>query len=226
MNKPARILIVDDEPNIRLVFRTSLEAEGHSVVEAGDGEAALAWLRQERFELVLLDLRMPLVDGMETLRRMRDEGLDVPVILITAHGSIPDAVRALRLGAVDFLTKPVVPADLRAAVSEVLARHETLGQDGGPNRPPAPEIARFSEALARAKHAMNQLRSREAETFLRRAIELDPRSAEARTLLGVLLEDRGEPSAAQEAFRAALEADPDYAPARHNLTHLAARFGS
>lgn len=224
MNRATRILIVDDEPNIRLVFRTSLEADGHTVVEAGDGEEALAMLRKEPFDLVLLDLRMPMVDGMETLRRMRDEGLHVPVILISAHGSIPDAVRALRLGAIDFLTKPVVPDNLRVAVSEVLARHVTLDRDGISPRARAGDIARYSEALTRAKHAMNHLRPDEAETFLRRAIELDPHSAEARTLLGVVLEDRGELLAAQDAFRQALEADPNYAPAGHNLRHLAARF--
>jgi DNA-binding response OmpR family regulator len=226
MNRPpAKVLIVDDEPNIRLVFRRSLEGTGHGIAEAGDGDEALALLRQEPYDLVLLDLRMPLVDGMETLRRMRDEGLRVPVILITAHGSIPDAVRALRLGAVDFLAKPVVPGDLRAAVSEVLARHETLGREPGTRRAPASDVARFSEALARAKHAMNHLRPNEAEAFLRRAIELDPRSAEARTLLGVVLEDRGELLAARESFQAALEADPAYAPAEHNLQHMAARYG-
>jgi DNA-binding response OmpR family regulator len=225
MNRPSKILIVDDEPNIRLVFRTSLEGDGHAVAEAGDGDEALARLRQEPFDLALLDLRMPLVDGMETLRRMRDEGLRVPVILVTAHGSIPDAVRAMRLGAVDFLTKPVVPGDLRAAVSEVLARHEALGREVG-HRAPASDVARYSEALARAKHAMNHLRPDEAEAFLRRAVELDPRSAEARTLLGVVLEDRGELHAAQASFRDALEADPNYAPARHNLKHLAARLGA
>jgi DNA-binding NtrC family response regulator len=224
MSRPAKILIVDDEPKIRLVFRTALETDGHAVAEAGDGDEALARLRRERFDLVLLDLRMPLLDGMEVLRRMRDEGLDMPVILVTAHGSIPDAVRAMRLGAVDFLSKPVRPADLRGAAAEVIGR-ESLHTPNGHHQRPAAEIARFDEALARAKHAMGRLRPDEAEDFLRRAVELDPRSSEARTLLGVLQENRGEIREARESFRIAAEADPSYEPARHNLQHLAARYG-
>src|SRR5438034_1231738 len=101
MSQPARILIVDDEPNVRLVFRTALETAGHIVSEAGDGHAALASLRLDGADLLLLDLRMPGLDGMEVLRRLRETGNGVPVVIITAHGTIPDAVAAMKLGAID-----------------------------------------------------------------------------------------------------------------------------
>jgi DNA-binding response OmpR family regulator len=225
MSRAARIMIVDDEPNIRLMFRTALEAAGHVVSEAPDGEAALAALRSAPADLVLLDLRMPLLDGMATLRRLRDEGSATPVVIVTAHGSVPDAVEAMKLGAVDFLQKPLSPETLRAEVAEVLGRHD----DPGP-RAASPALGaggvRYEEVLGRAKRALNCLRPDEAELFLRRAIELDPRSPEAHTLLGVVLTGRGEPHAAEEQFRAALEADPDYKPATHNLHHLKARFGA
>ena len=71
---------------------------------------------------MLLDLKMPGMDGMETLRRMRDENDDTAVVIVTAHGSIPDAVAAMKLGAVDFLTKPVTPEPAQV-VSEVIERH-------------------------------------------------------------------------------------------------------
>ncbi len=223
MNRPAKILIVDDEPNVRLMFRTALESSGYEVAEAGDGEAALAALRDAPSDLVLLDLRMPLIDGMETLRRLRAEGQTVPVVMVTAHGSVPDAVEAMKLGAVDFIQKPLTPEALREIVVEVLHRH---AEPPGAPRPAPAGVHRFEEALDRAKQAMNHLRPEEAEGFLRRAIDLDPRSPEAHTLLGVLLAGRDQPRAAEEAFRAALAVDPDYLPAQHNLKHLAARFGS
>ncbi len=225
MSRDARILIVDDEPNVRLMFRTALEAAGHETAEAEDGEAALAVLHAEPFNLVLLDLRMPLMDGMETLRRMRDEGITTPVVIVTAHGSVPDAVEAMKLGAVDFLQKPLNPETLRGVVAEVIGRHERRADE--PNTPAYwAEEARYDEVLARAKRAMNHLRPVEAELFLRRALDLEPHSPEVHTLLGVLLSGRGEPHSAREQFLAALADDPHYEAAQANLRHLEARFSS
>jgi DNA-binding response OmpR family regulator len=224
MATAAHILIVDDEPNVRLVFRTALEAAGYAAAEAGDGEAALAALREAPFDLVLLDLRMPLVGGMETLRRLRDEGDTTPAVMITAHGSVPDAVEAMRLGAIDFLQKPLRPGELREVVAEVLRRHAQPDRGEPQSRALGPDDHRFEEVLARAKRAMNRMRHVEAESFLRRALDLEPGSAEAHTLLGILLLGRGEPHAAHAEFDAALAADPDYQPARHNLRHLEARY--
>ena len=211
------------------MFRTTLLAGGYDVAEAEDGEAALAALRESGpFDLVFLDLRMPMVDGMATLRRMRDEGLLLPVVIVTAHGSVPDAVEAMKLGAIDFLQKPVRPEELREVAAEVIRRHAAALEPAG-GRAPTPSVVesyRFAEALARAKRAMGRLRRTEAELFLRRALDLDDRSAEARTLLGILLLAKDEPHAAREEFGRALEADPGYAPARHNLKHLQARYSS
>ena len=76
-----------------------------------------------RFDLVLLDLQMPRMDGMELLSRLRAPGSIVPVVILTAHGSIPEAVTAMKLGAIDFLTKPITPEALRRVVAEVIERH-------------------------------------------------------------------------------------------------------
>ena len=92
MSDAKHILIVDDEPNVRLVFRTALESAGYETSTAGDGEAALEVLERAPADLVLLDLQMPGLYGMEVLRRLRDAGNEVPVIFVTAHGSVPDAV--------------------------------------------------------------------------------------------------------------------------------------
>ena len=122
MGLAKHILIVDDEPNVRLVFRTALESTGAELAASENGEAALAWLKDHSVDLVLLDLQMPRIGGMEVLEQLRAGGNDVPVIIITAHGSIPDAVAAMKLGAIDFLSKPLTPDALRRAVTEVLDR--------------------------------------------------------------------------------------------------------
>lgn len=140
MSRPAQIMIVDDEPNIRLTTRMMLEADGYTVVEAENGEDALERLRGGSADLILLDLRMPLLDGWETLRHLRDIGDGTPVVIITAHGGIPDAVEAMRLGAFDFLEKPTTPEKLRRVVADVLSRsalsHRHLPDSSGATETP------------------------------------------------------------------------------------------
>ncbi len=119
----ASVLIVDDEPSIRLMFHTTLQSAGYDAVEASDGPSALERIHQSTPDVVLLDLKMPGMDGMETLRQMRERGDDTAVVIVTAHGSIADAVAAMKLGAVDFLTKPITPDSLRRVVREVILRH-------------------------------------------------------------------------------------------------------
>jgi DNA-binding response OmpR family regulator len=124
MHAPKCVLIVDDEPNVRLVLRTTLQSAGYRILEAPNGLAALSQLRETHCDLILLDLRMPEVDGLWALYRLRERGDTRPVVVLTAHGSIPDAVTATKLGATDFLTKPVTPDKLRAVVSVALGRTE------------------------------------------------------------------------------------------------------
>jgi CheY-like chemotaxis protein len=125
------VLVVDDEPNIRLVFRTALGQSGYTVLEAKDGQEALDRLRLEiePVDVVLLDLLMPGLGGIEVLRRLRDRGDETPVVIVTAHGTIPDAVEAMKLGAIDFLSKPLSPEALRRVVADVIARHAARGPE-------------------------------------------------------------------------------------------------
>jgi DNA-binding response OmpR family regulator len=227
MGLAKQILIVDDEPNVRLVFRTALESTGAELAAAEDGEAALAWLKDNRADLVLLDLQMPRIGGMGVLDRLRAIGNDVPVIIITAHGSIPDAVAAMKLGAIDFLSKPLTPDVLRRAVADVLDR-EPPRADGSTAKPlakPASTInGSFTGYLRDAKHAINRRHFGDAETLLRQAIGINPRSAEAHNLMGVLHESKGENDASYKAYQAALKADRQYEPARHNMQRHYERF--
>jgi len=230
MSPVSTILIVDDEPNVRLVFRATLESAGYLVVEASDGEEALAALAGARSDLVLLDLQMPRLDGMGTLRRLRDLGAEVPVVIVTAHGSIPDAVEAMRLGAIDFLTKPLKPDALRAAVADVLGRHSArqpataVPVVAGPPEADPTTGGESASQLSRAKKALNARHFEEAEVHLRRAIALRPDSADAHNLMGVLHEVRNEQDASCREYRAALKADGDHVAARHNMMRYYERY--
>ena len=98
-----RILIVDDETNVRLNFRMTLETEGYEIFEAPSAARALQVLAEHSFALAILDLRMPGMDGLHLLAKMRESGIRVPAMIVTAHSDVPHAVRAMKLGAIDFL---------------------------------------------------------------------------------------------------------------------------
>src|SRR5208337_2142805 len=98
-----KILIVDDETNVRLNYRITLETEGYDVSEASSATGALEELVRRSFDLAILDLRMPSMDGLQLLAKMREVGITVPVMIITAYSDVPHAVRAMKLGAIDFL---------------------------------------------------------------------------------------------------------------------------
>ncbi|PSQ79388.1 MAG: Fis family transcriptional regulator, partial [Bacteroidetes bacterium QS_1_63_11] len=100
------ILVVDDEASIRRTLREILEYEDFDVEEAVDGEEALSALRENAYDLVILDVKMPKIDGMEVLETIADEGYEVPVLMISGHGTIETAVESTKLGAYDFIEKP------------------------------------------------------------------------------------------------------------------------
>jgi DNA-binding response OmpR family regulator len=230
MSKSKRILIVDDEPNVRFVFRTALESEGLDLSEAENGRAALDWLKTSKADLVLLDLQMPDIGGMEFLRRLRTSGDDTPVVIITAHGSLPDAVQAMKLGAIDFLAKPITPPALRAVVADVLERHvETEHEPGaltpvtfGPTRV---IIGPALVDLTAAKRALNNREFEQAATLLEQVLDLEPNSAEAHNLMGVLHESLGQDHAAYRSYKAALCANRHHQPAVDNMRRYCERFG-
>ena len=122
-----RILVVDDEEGIRSFVAEALATAGHDVTQAADGREALRRLAERGFDLVLTDLKMPGIDGLEVVRRVRAEQPEVEVIVLTAHGSVDTAVQAMKLGAFDYLQKPVgSPAELRLLVERALERRTLL----------------------------------------------------------------------------------------------------
>ncbi len=130
----AHVLIVDDEINIRRVLAAMLKREGYEVTAAQDGEQALAVLQKAPVDVVVTDLVMPRLGGMELLRRAQAEFPDVPCIVITAHGTVDSAVSALKAGAFDYITKPFEQEELKAVIAKAARAHDLERQNvhGGP----------------------------------------------------------------------------------------------
>ena len=116
----ARLLVVDDDPTIRKIVRDRFRALGHDVAAAADGDEALAWLDSNEADIVLLDLQMPTMDGFGVLAALARKADAPAVVVVTAHGSIEAAVRAVKAGATDFVTKPFEAAHLEHVVDGVL----------------------------------------------------------------------------------------------------------
>lgn len=201
------ILVVDDEKNIRLTLSRSLEALGIPVHTAVNGEEALQKLREGQFGLVFLDLKMPGMDGMEVLRRIKSDWPTVRVIIITAHGTIESAVEAMKLGAVDFVQKPFSPREIRDLATMVLKR-EALDEA---------TAADYRAWIELSKRHITDRNFAGAREHVRKAIAADPSQPEAYNLLGALLEIKGDWVAAQKFYRAALDIDPTFKPASANL---------
>jgi len=133
-----RILVVDDEPQIRRVLRTTLTSEGYEVQDARDGEDALRALRQSRFDVVLLDMNMPGMGGMETCRSIR-AGSEVAIIMVTVHDAEKDKVDALNAGADDYVTKPFSTPELLARIRAAM-RRLPVPPEGGPDSVHFPDL--------------------------------------------------------------------------------------
>src|SRR5882672_3741837 len=128
-----QVLIVDDEPNLRKILSAQLSRDGYDVLTAEDGEEGLQLLREHHIDLVVTDLKMPKVDGMTLLREALREDPELPIVMITAHGTVDTAVEALKLGAFDYLTKPFDKDEVRQIVGKALRTRELAGEE-----PPSP----------------------------------------------------------------------------------------
>jgi DNA-binding response OmpR family regulator len=206
-----RILIVDDEPNVRLNYRITLELEGYQVDETGLSTEALKKVKVDKFDLVILDMRMPRMGGLDLLAAMRAQRVMTPAIIITAFSDVPNAVRAIQLGASDFLQKPLRPEDLRRVVYEVLARNDQSRK---------PELADFERSATEARRLMQLGDLGAAKGHVLHAIELNTNSPDGFNLAGELAERSGDIERARKLFEAAIKLDGSNLAAREGLRRV------
>ncbi|HRI67062.1 MAG TPA: sigma-54 dependent transcriptional regulator [Polyangium sp.] len=164
----ARILVVDDEEGLREFLSDTLEAAGHTVERAADGEIAYRILSSRAFHVLVTDLKMPGIDGMELVRRTRREQPEMEVVVLTAHGSVAGAVEAMKLGAFDYLEKPIPsPAALRLVVDRALERrglHAIEEQVAETTAPP--RLGYGSRIMVEVESALRKVASTDATVLL------------------------------------------------------------
>jgi DNA-binding response OmpR family regulator len=201
------ILVVDDEKNIRLTVSRSLEVLETPVQTAVNGEEALQKLEEESFSMVFLDLKLPGMDGMEVLHRIHQDWPSVPVVIITAHGTIDTAVEAMKAGAADFIKKPFSPEEIRNMATRVLERRSRDSEN----------VVGYPAWIELIHHHIANRDFAKAREAACKAISVDPGQPEAFNLLGALYEIRGDLLDAQKFYRAALDIEPTYTPSLSNL---------
>ena len=194
-----KILIVDDESNIRLGLNKCLAKEGYYIEEASNGEEALQLIYNKKYDLILMDVQMPELNGFDVLKRIRKFGNSTRVIMMTAFGTVEMAVDSMKIGAVDFLSKPFTISKVRDVVKEVLDKDMNILRVD----------AIFNKDYDKAKFCLKE------------ALVNDSSSAEIQNLLGVIEEKTGDRQLAQKYYRAALSLDPTYEPADNNLKRTA-----
>ena len=141
-----RVLVVDDEPSIVDAVATSLRYEGFEVDEATSGRSALASAQAKAPDMIVLDIMLPDLDGLEVTRRLRADGIRVPILFLTARDALEDKIAGLTVGGDDYVTKPFSLAEIVARIHAILRRH---GRRGGPGQPPAVRRHRDGRGLAR-----------------------------------------------------------------------------
>ncbi|MFN8009688.1 MAG: sigma-54 dependent transcriptional regulator, partial [Terriglobia bacterium] len=119
------VLIVDDEPQMLIAMNDTIKRDGLSIVTASSGVDALDRLKNEQFRLVITDLRMPVITGLDLLREVKSSSPRTQVVLVTAHGSVSNAVEAMKLGAFDYLLKPFSTTDLKGVVQRAIKKNES-----------------------------------------------------------------------------------------------------
>ncbi|WP_036479534.1 response regulator [Myxosarcina sp. GI1] len=209
----AKILVVDDDKNIRRTVTMALESLDYGVHTAFDGKDAMLQLTGDKYDLIVTDLKMPGMDGIELLKKAIAEYPQIKIVLITAHGTVDNAVEAMKLGAVDFLQKPFTPKELRNVVHNVL------------EEPSEHSESEYKSSLKASKQLARQRDFDGAIAQVKKAIGCDPSRPEAFNFLGQLQETMGDFTSAIKNYRVAISLDPSDRQAQDNLNRATSNVG-
>jgi DNA-binding NtrC family response regulator len=192
-----KVLIVDDTKNIRSLLSTCLEMEGFAVATADNGRAALELFQTDRFDLAFLDIKLPEMSGTEVLRRIRGQGIQTPVVIMTAFATIKNAVECTRLGAVAYLQKPFTADKVRSILTEISPQNEV-------------PTARIAGYLAQAQILLEAGQLTEAFNLAKSALVIDPVAGSVYQMLAQIARAQGDLTQARQfqAIAAQLEAKP------------------
>ena len=209
----AKILIVDDEPNVRLMYRSALEGCCYEIYEADSGAKALNHCKKQLPDVAILDLRMPGgLSGLELLDEMKKLNIQTPVVFVSAYADVPNAVNAMKLGAIDFLQKPILPDQLRNIIKDILIRHESGKSKDEPQD--------FEYFLRCTKRAINLRDFVAAKQYIIKGLEMEPDSIHALNLAGVIFEMCEEFDQARRYYGQAIKRNKNFEPAQANMRRI------
>ena len=174
----ARVLVIDDTKNIRVLLTQCLQFEGYEVTTASSGAQALELMTNKSFDLVFLDVRMPELSGTEVLRQMRKMGVNTPVVMITAFGTVRNAVECTQLGAVAYLQKPFTENKVKQVLEEVLNFK--------------PQRSNLDNILSLAEEQIKNSRYGDAELLLKNSLPVYFMEPHVYYLLSVVYDKLGE----------------------------------
>lgn len=206
--KPQHILVVDDESHVRMTLKQVLEDAGYQVTTAESGPVALDHLEDNKCDLMLLDLRMPEMNGRDVLDIMTERRPELPVVIVTAHGTVDEAVELIQQGADNFIHKPFTPEQIRTTVAQTLAQE-------------APEAdAPYEQHIEDAREGIRRKDYEQARQHIQEAFAVDATRPEAFNLLGVLMQLKNQYPEATRYYQSALALQPGYEPAVHNRDNV------
>ena len=176
MSQPAKVFIVDDDEAVRESLEALLAVQGHSVESFPSGDAFLAAWRPEARGCALVDLRMPGMDGLQLIDRLKSKGSSLPIIVVTGHGDVPLAVKAMKSGAVDFIEKPYRSDAIVQVVRQALDRSNNAPAGGGGGDDDAAE--RLAGLTPREREVLQQLVIGRPNKLIAYELKISPRTVE------------------------------------------------
>jgi two-component system OmpR family response regulator len=186
-----KILIIDDTKNIRLMLTKCLELEGYYVVTANDGMEAIELFKKEKFDLAFLDIKLPEIRGTEVLRRIRDMGISTPVIIITAYGTVKNAIDCTNLGAIAYLQKPFSAEKVKSVLQEL---HFTL--------PTGDTLSSIEKYISQINELINKELFHDALMILKKAVSIDPANPKIQLLFSQVYKAMGNDEYADKFYQA------------------------
>lgn len=185
-----KILIIDDTKNIRFMLTKCLELEGYHVTTASDGKEAIELFGKEKFDLAFLDIKLPEIRGTEVLRQIRNMGITTPVIIITAYGTVKNAIDCTNMGAIAYLQKPFTAEKIRTVLQELNFK---LSSDN--------ELMNISKHISQIEDLIKKESFQDALVQLKKVISLDPANPQIQLLFSKVYRAIGNEDYAGKFFR-------------------------
>lgn len=184
-----KALVVDDTKNIRTLLTTCLEINDYEVTTAKNGQEAIDLLNTEKFDLAFLDIKMPEISGTWVLKKMREMGIDIPVVIMTAFATIKNAVECTKLGAVAYLQKPFTAEKVKSVLSELFDNDQSENI--------------LDNTLKQSRELIEEGRAEEAFELLKKGLTIDPSHPEIYYLIGMIHEISGDEKKAKKFYETA-----------------------